>query len=287
MPALTGQTFDRPRNLNEPADPNHPESVLYPRSFLLTRMIIGIIGIVLPIAFILGEWLLLDDAGVRVRGSISAYYHSSMRDVFVAGLCVTGFFLATYMAGQANKDFWYSLWAGLAVFGVVFFPTQRPGIPDGDPLCGVLPMPAGCSPIQQRLGETRVATIHFVCAAIFIGMLAVMSFLFAKREKETENTPTRVPFLFSKTSRERILWACFVVIVLAVGLALVGAFFKFTVWVLTPLYIAEVASVWAFGLAWLLKSRDLWPALHHGVEVRDTRDRPPDADQAPRAHAAR
>lgn len=287
MPQRSGQTFDRPPNLRKPVNPKYSESVLYPRSFLLTRMIIGIIGIVLPIAFILGEWLLLDDAGVRVRGSISAYYHSSMRDVFVAGLCVTGFFLATYMAGQANKDFWYSLWAGLAVFGVVFFPTQRSGIPDGDPLCGVLPMPAGCSPIQQRFGETRVATIHFACAAIFIGMLAVMSFLFARREKETENTPTRVPFLFSKTSRERILWACFVVIVLAVGLAVVGAFFKFTIWVLTPLYIAEVASVWAFGLAWLLKSRDLWPALHHGVKVKDTRERPADADEALRAHAAR
>ena len=287
MPARTDQTIDRPRNLRAPADPDHPERVLYPRSFLLTRMIVGIIGIVLPLAFIVGEWWLLHDAGVRVRGSISAYYHSSMRDVFVAGLCVTGFFLATYMAGQANKDFWYSLWAGLAVFGVVFFPTQRPGIPDGDPLCGATPMPAGCSPIQQRLGETPVATIHFAFAAIFIASLAVMSFLFAKREKETENTPTRVPFLFARTSRERILWACFVVIVLAVSLAVVGAIFKFTVWVLTPLYIAEVASVWAFGLAWLLKSRDLWPALRHGVKVKDTRERPPDADEAPQARAAR
>jgi hypothetical protein len=148
-------------------------------------------------------------------------------------------------------------------------------------------MPAGCSPIQQRLGETPVATIHFAFAAVFIASLAVMSFLFAKREKETENTPTRVPFLFARTSRERILWACFVVIVLAVGLAVVGAIFKFTIWVLTPLYIAEVASVWAFGLAWLLKSRDLWPALRHGVKVKDTRERPPDADEVPRAHAAR
>src|SRR5688572_12139672 len=114
-----------------------------------------------------------------------------------------------------------------------------------------------------------------------------MSFLFAKREKEAEDTPTRVPFLSARTSRERILWACFVVIVVAVGVALVGAIFKFTVWVLTPLYIAEVASVWAFGLAWLLKSRDLWPALRHGVKVKDTRNRPPDAGKAPRARATR
>ena len=143
MATRGSQTIERPYDLKTPKDPRHPEDVLYSRSFLLTRLIVGAIGIVLPILFIIGEWWLLDDTGVRVRGSLSAYYHSAMRDVFVAGLCVTGFFLATYMAGQANKDFWYSLWAGLAVFGVVFFPTQRPGIPDGDPLCGVTPMPPG------------------------------------------------------------------------------------------------------------------------------------------------
>lgn len=265
-------TFDRPDDLRNPPDPDHPEQVLYPRSFLLTRMIIGVIGILLPIALILGEWLLLDDAGVRVRGSLSAYYHSSMRDLFVAALCVTGFFLATYMAGQSNKDFWYSLWAGVAVFGVAFLPTQRPGIPDAGPFCGAKPMPEGCAPLQQAFGETPIATLHFICAAAFIFFLAVMSFLFAKREKETEDTPTRVKFLFAKSSRIRLLYICFFVIVGAVGLAVVGMFVEFTVGGLTPLYIAEVASVWAFGTAWFVKSRDLWSALSHGVEVEDTRE---------------
>jgi hypothetical protein len=272
MATRTDQTFDRPKNLREPADPSKPADVLYPRSYLLTRMIIGLIGILLPIALILGEWLLLDDAGVRVRGSLSAYYHSSMRDLFVAALCVTGFFLATYMAGQSNKDFWYSLWAGLAVFGVAFLPTQRPGIPDDGPFCGATPMPEGCAPLQQAFGETPVATFHFIFAAAFIISLAVMSFFFAKREKETEETPTRVRFLFAKTSRIRLLYICFGVIVGAVVLAVVGMFVHFTVAGLTTLYIAEVASVWAFGTAWFVKSRDLWSALRHGVEVDDTRE---------------
>jgi hypothetical protein len=271
MAGRSSQTIERPDNLKTPKDPRHPEDVLYARSFLLIRLIVGGIGIVLPFLFIIGEWWLLDDTGVRVRGSLSAYYHSSMRDVFVAGLCVTGFFLATYMAGQANKDFWYSLWAGLAVFGVVFFPTQRPGIPDGDPLCGVTPMPAGCSPIQQRFGETPVATLHFICAAGFIGSLAVISFLFAKRDRdkaEAVDTPPAMKSRYAKTST--ILYACFAVIVAAIGVAIVGSVWKFTVWELTPLYIGEVASVWAFGCAWFLKSRDLWSAIGHGVEVPDT-----------------
>ena len=53
-----------------------------------------------------------------------------MQDVFVSGLCVIGFLLATYMAGEFRTwDFWASLIAGLAVLGVVFFPTSRPGLP--------------------------------------------------------------------------------------------------------------------------------------------------------------
>lgn len=229
--------------------------------------------------------MLLDDAGVRVRGSLSAYYHSSMRDLFVAALCVTGFFLATYMAGQANKDFWYSLWAGLAVFGVAFLPTQRPGIPDDGPFCGAKPVPEGCAPLQQAFGETRVATVHFICAAIFIVFLAAMSYLFAKREKETDDTPTRVRFLFAKTSRIRLLYICFGVIVGAIGLAIAGMIVRFTVAGLTPLYIAEVAAVWAFGTAWFVKSRDLWPALRHGVKVKDTRKGGGEVGQTP-AHTA-
>ena len=37
---------------------------------------------------------------VHVRGSLSAYYHSSMQDIFVGSLCVTGLLLITYMAGM-------------------------------------------------------------------------------------------------------------------------------------------------------------------------------------------
>jgi hypothetical protein len=47
----------------------------------------------------------------------------------------------------------------------------------------------------------------------------------------------------------------------AVAWAVFGGLLNVTVWELTPLYIAEVVSVWAFGISWLLKSRDLWTKL--------------------------
>jgi hypothetical protein len=50
---------------------------------------------------------------------------------------------------------------------------------------------------------------------------------------------------------------------------------------LTPLYVAEVASVWAFGLAWLLKARDLFKAL---VGKPPTPDAPPNQESVKEAH---
>ncbi len=47
------------------------------------------------------------------------------------------------------------------------------------------------------------------------------------------------------------------VIVAAVLWVAAGHFLELTIGPLTPLYLAEVVSVWAFGVAWLLKARDL------------------------------
>src|SRR5262249_44338468 len=69
----------------------------YTRSYRAMRLVVGILGVALPLVFIIGEAFFLR-GGVHVRGSISAYYHTPMQDVFVGGLCVIGFLLATYMA---------------------------------------------------------------------------------------------------------------------------------------------------------------------------------------------
>jgi hypothetical protein len=103
--------------------------------------VVGFLGILLPILFIIGEAFFLR-GGVHVRGSLSAYYHTSMQDIFVGGLCVIGFLLVTYTAGEPRTwDFVASLIAGIALLGVVFFPTSRSGLPPGAPACGSQPEP--------------------------------------------------------------------------------------------------------------------------------------------------
>jgi hypothetical protein len=223
----------------------------YTRSSLVMRLVVGVLGVALPIIFIIGEAVFLR-GGFHVRGSISAYYHTSMQDLFVGGLCVIGFLLATYMAGElATWDFWASLIAGLAVLGVVFFPASRSGLPARAPACGSVPQPPGCSAVEQALGEHQTSVIHGACAVVFILFLAVMSLLFAASE-----VPSRQDRRAARSGpRPRVLrnpvlfWLhilCALVILAAVAWAFAGAGIRG----LTPLYIGEVAAAWAFGLSW-------------------------------------
>ncbi len=232
--------------------PDHGRDRAYTRSYRISRLVVGFLGVLLPIVFIVGEAAYLR-GGVHVRGSLSAYYHTSMQDIYVGGLCVIAFLLITYMAGEpASWDFWASAIAGLALLVLVFFPTSRSGLPADAPACGSVPEPAGCSPVEQTLGEHPTAVVHAVSAAVFIAFLAVMSFLFAisevrsAKERAAAEASSR-PGMFQKPSLFRIHSICGLVIVAAVIWVFAGA----QLGELTPLYVGEVASVLAFGVSWL------------------------------------
>jgi hypothetical protein len=243
---LTPDTLPRPADMADRTDP----AVLYVESYLLIRTVVGVLGILLPIVFIVGEAYFLR-GGVQLRGSLSAYYFTSMRDIFVGALCVIGFLLATYMAGQPRSlDFWLSLVAGVAVIAVVFFPTTRPGLPAGSPRCGVTPQPPDCSPVQQRFGEIAVGRVHGVAAAVFVLSLAAIAFVFAWRARR-----------YGSPGMARLQVTCGSVIVAAVAFVLVGNLTGLRLGALTPLYLGEVAAVWAFGASWLANGRGVRGAV--------------------------
>lgn len=233
--------------------PDYRRDEAYTRSYRVIRLVVGFLGLALPVLFIIWEALFLK-GGVHVRGSLSAYYHTPMQDIFVGGLCVIGFLLATYMAGEPRSlDFWASLIAGIAVLGVVFFPTSRAGLAPGAPACGSLPQPPGCSFVEQALGEHETAVIHGVCAVVFILFLAVMSFLFAASEVLSKTERFTAPGQpGARVFRRPVLFlvhsACTLVILIAGAWAFVGT----GAGELTRLYVGEVGSVWAFAISWLL-----------------------------------
>lgn len=137
----------------------------YLLSYLRLSFAIGAAGALLPIVLVLGDWLL--SQGWDVRGSMSAYYHSGVRDVFVGMLVVIGFFLVTYHVASRRYINVTTTVAGLLATGVALFPTKREG--------------AAETLVQQWLGgadNTRV--LHFACAIPFLILLGFLSAWFGR-----------------------------------------------------------------------------------------------------------
>jgi hypothetical protein len=214
----------------------------YVRAYAVIRIAVGFIGILIPIVLFIGEAAILD-ASVHARDSLSSYYHSSMRDFFVASLCVVGVLLITYMWGEWNADFVASTVAGVFLIGVAFFPTERPDIPTNAPHCGDLPQPQGCTALEQRFGEVTIGNVHLTCAAIALVSLGVIAYLFGRREEVR--------------SRQILHYALCGVIFTSLVVALTGWISAWRLLGLTPLYIGEVVTVFAFGAGWLVKGFDL------------------------------
>lgn len=211
---------------------------LYLRSFLLMRTAIGLLGIGLPLVLLLGDAIFL--AGRAPRGSLSAYYHTGVRDVFVGSLCAIGLFLITYMFFHYNWDNVLSIVAGLAVIGVAVFPTG-----------GNSPL----TPLQERFGEQTVSSVHSVSAAVFILSLAIISLLFGHREGMRRDRAPR-----QRRRGKMLHWGCAFVIVAAVVYIAVtkwlGAYDEHS------LFYGETVATLAFGLSWLMKGFELEILLH-------------------------
>lgn len=247
MPTLSAEPIRRPLDLADRSDP----AALYVRSYLLTRTVVGVLGVLLPVALVAGEAFGVPGP-VQVRDSLSAYYHTGLQDVFVGSLSVVAVLLATYLAGQPGTwDFLLSLAAGVALLVVVAFPTARTGLPAGAPPCGSTPQPPGCSPVEQALGEGLTAHVHEGAAVVAFLALAAVSFLFARRERRDGGSRAAAAAHVG----------CGVLMLAAELLALVGSLGGLRFGPLTALYVGEVAALWAFGASWLLAGRDLWLRL--------------------------
>jgi hypothetical protein len=217
--------------------------ILYLKSYLLMRAAIGFLGIALPIVLFLGDafWL---EGSMKARGSLSAYYHSGMRDVFVGTLFATAVFLITYKAFERSLDNTLSVLAGVALLGVALFPTSRPAGSTSPP-----------TPLEIHLGERQVATVHYISAAIFIVLLGIISLFFGVREGRRSQRRDGETARMSPTFWRRFHWICAATIALALVFIAVS---KITGWLSAySLIIGETVAVLAFGLSWLVKGLEL------------------------------
>ncbi|MEV5767327.1 DUF998 domain-containing protein [Micromonospora sp. NPDC052213] len=196
------------------------------------RLGIGTVGIALPIvltvgnAMLTGRFVLLD--------SISASYHTGMRDVFVGGMCAIGVFLVCYRYRKVD-DVLSSI-AGVLAIAVALFPAAT-GAPRGT-----------LTPTDVTIGR-----LHQVSAAALFVLLAVFCiFLFPQ-------TGSTVPATGRTRARNGIYYACGGIIIGAIALAVASNALPFSVRdTLKPLFWCEAVAVLAFGAAWLVKGEAMF-----------------------------
>lgn len=214
----------------------HRDTSRYVRSYLIMRVYIGVLAIALPFMLVLGDGIGFDGDPFPL-GSLSSYFFSGTREIFVGTLSATAVFLLTYKVAERSLDNTLSMLAGIAVLAVAMFPTNPPRNAD-------------LTPLQERLGESVVATIHYISAATFIGSLAVISYFFGKREgKRPPREGKRSPE-FWKRYHQICAGAIAAAIVWIIVTELVGGVPK-------ALLYGEIVAVVAFGLSWLMKGFEL------------------------------
>ncbi len=191
------------------------------------RRSIGVIGIGLPVVLVAGGQLV----GDGVRGSISAYYYSDLRNLFVGALCVIAVFLWFYRVERIDDRL--GTIAGALALLVAFCPTAPP-----DP-----------TPGQQAVG-----VVHLVAAGGFFLVLAWFAwFRFPLQDPGTSPTP-------GKDRRNQLYRGSAVVIVVALALAIAADRLlpRDVVDALRPVLWLETLAVWAFATSWLVKGI-VWP----------------------------
>lgn len=209
-------------------------------SYLTLRKAVGLIGILLPFTLLTGDILIFREN--LIRGSISLYYHSGMRDVFVGGICAIALFMFFYR-GYDKLDRWITNLVGFFATCLALFPTTENGPLD---LSGV---------------------IHFISASCFFVLLAVISLLLFTRGQDKSK---------KKIARNKIYIACGLIMLIC--LAAIAVYFKVygTEYAgSTFIFWTESLALMAFGISWLTKGGTILP---DNKEIRKVEEEMSEAD---------
>jgi len=206
-------------------------------SYLTLRTAVGVIGLALPPVLAIGKMV---SQGRGIQDSISCYYYTDMRNVFVGSLCAIGVFLMS-CRGYDWKDEMAGYLAGVFAIGVALFPPTP------------CPPTTPCTPPAS--GHHLIGILHLTFAALLFLTLAYFSLkLFTKtvQGKENERTPR-------KLQRNKVYRICGYTILACILLMGVVALppVKTLVERLTPVFWLESVAIVAFGFAWLTKGETI------------------------------
>lgn len=216
-------------------DDNHSKELVM--SYTRVRNALGILGMALPLFLILGG--ILDNE--RLEPTISDFYHTTYRDLFVGTLCAIGVFLISYRGyrreeGELIDDDWLATAAGIAAFGMALFPNESQ--------TGQI-----ATMTQANFGIDLTPIFHYTSALIFFSCLAAFCLVKFPRN--------------AKLHRRRVYqWCGFTILACLVLTAIAAAFKNFFPGPIQNFVLEnrlifwfEAFGIWAFGLSWLVKGK--------------------------------
>jgi hypothetical protein len=217
-------------------------------NYMHLRKAIGWLGTLLPVILLVANPIALSAENSScgwLPGSVSGYYYSPVRNIFVGALCALGLFLIAYV-GYDLGDRLVTDAAGLFALGVAFFPTTPTVASPPSVTCQTV---AVVSTREQVVGD-----FHIVWAGLFFVFLAWMAIRFTNTDQ-----PQPSP---QKLLRNRIYISCAIVIIVCLIAAVVTNFLPASFKSVFPwLFLYEALAIFAFGVSWFVKGQTLIPAL--------------------------
>ena len=218
-------------------------------SYQKLRTFIGIIGVCLPIALVLGCFI--SGAGeFSFQHSISHYYYSKMHILFVCTLCVLGGFLITYKGKRENRwESTVSNFAGYCAFGVAAFPTAFKGF---------RPEENGRNQYLKVLQDISGlwGGVHFAFAGALFVCFTIFCLYFFQKPDEMYNEQEQLKFRRRKRLYRICGWGIAISILFIALFNFVINYHKGILAYAT--FIFETTSLWFFGIAWLVKGSLVW-----------------------------
>lgn len=221
-------------------------------SYQKLRTFIGLIGIGLPVAAVLGCFI-KGDGIYAIQTSISHYYYTKMHIVFVGILCVLGGFLINYK-GKDNWESRLSNFAGVCAFGIATCPTR---------IKFFLPTANNDAANQYLMVfkpiSLRMNSVHFAFAALLFTCFVLFCLVFFQTPDEP---PANNDEFIKLKRRQRFYKICgwgIAVSIASIALCNFVLDKYFSGWFLTfSTIIFETTALWFFGSTWLLKGSKYW-----------------------------
>ena len=194
-------------------------------SYLALRKAVGVVALALPFVMAIPCWVL---RGHAIELSISGYYYTGMRNLFVGSLCAIAMFMLC-CRGYDWKDEVAGIFSAVCALGVAFFPTT----PD-----------FGATPGQQQIG-----TLHYIFAALLFLTLAYFCLVLFKMTAKGRVVTRK------KKQRNLLYTVCGWVIIASILLIVILKLLtiRYLPGGLGSVFCFETTALLAFGTAWLIK----------------------------------